>query len=66
MRDFTNYEFSENEYIEIHDTYEDNSIIDTYNENDFEVEVEEVKIDDTYTEWGISPVIIAGGIFCLE
>ena len=65
MRDFTNYEFSENEYIEIHDTYED-SIIDTYNENDFEVEVEEVKIDDTYTEWEISPVIIAGGIFCLE
>ncbi|CUO74701.1 hypothetical protein [Intestinibacter bartlettii] len=50
MRDFTNYEFSENEYIEIYDTYEDNSIIDTYNENDFEVEVEEVKIDDTYTE----------------
>ena len=50
MRDFTNYEFSENEYIEIHDTYEDNSIIDTNNENDFEVEVEEVKIDDTYTE----------------
>ena len=45
MRDFTNYEFSENEYIEIHDTYEDNSIIDTYNENDFEVEVEEVKIE---------------------
>ena len=43
MRDFTNYEFSENEYIEIHDTYEDNSIIDTYNENDFEVE--EVKIE---------------------
>ena len=66
MRDFTNYEFSENEYIEIHDTYEDNSIIDTYNENDFEVEVEEVKIDDTYTEWEISPVIRAGGIFCLE
>ena len=33
---------------------------------DFEVEVEEVKIDDTYTEWEISPVIIAGGIFCLE
>ena len=66
MRDFTNYEFSENEYIEIHDTYEDNSIIDTYNENDFEVEVEEVKIDDTYTEWEISPVIIAVGIFCLE
>lgn len=66
MRDFTNYEFSENEYIEIHDTYEHNSIIDTYNENDFEVEVEEVKIDDTYTEWKISPVIIAGGIFCLE
>ena len=66
MRDFTNYEFSENEYIEIHDTYEDNSIIDTYNENDFEVEVEEVKIDDTYTEWEISPVIIDGGIFCLE
>lgn len=66
MRDFTNYEFSENEYIEIHDTYEDNSIIDTYNENDFEVEVEEVKIDDTYTEWEISPVIIAEGIFCLE
>ena len=29
MRDFTNYEFSENEYIEIHDTYEDNSIIAT-------------------------------------
>ena len=50
MKDFANYEFSENEYIEIHDTYEDNSIIDTYNENDFEVEVEEVKIDDTYTE----------------
>ena len=66
MRDFTNYEFSENEYIEIYDTYEDNSIIDTYNENDFEVEVEEVKIDDTYTEWEIYPVIIARGIFCLE
>ena len=42
MRDFTNYEFSENEYIEINDTYEDKSILDKYNENDFEVEVEEV------------------------
>ena len=50
MRDFTNYEFSENEYIEIHDTYEDDDIIYTEEENDFCIEGEEVKIDDTYTE----------------
>ena len=47
MKDFENYEFSE-EYIEIHDTYEDNCNIDTYNKNDFEVECEDVKIEDIY------------------
>ena len=50
MRNFDNYEFDGNEYIEIYDTYYDELAWDTYEEKDFEVEYEEVEIDDTYTE----------------
>lgn len=50
MRKFENYEFDGNEYIEIHDTYEDDDITYIDEENVFEVEGEEIKIDDTYTE----------------
>ena len=35
----------ENEYIEIHDTYCDEWSLDTYEENDFEVDCEEVEHD---------------------
>ena len=48
MRNFENYEVDENEYIEIHDTYCDEWSLDTYEENDFEVDCEEVEIEDTY------------------
>ena len=44
------YEDDENEYIEIHDTYCDEWSLDTYEENDFEVDCEEVEIKDTYKE----------------
>ena len=44
MRNFENYEVDENEYIEIHDTYCDEWSLDTYEENDFEVDCEEVVI----------------------
>ena len=50
MRNFENYEVDEIEYIEIHDTYCDEWSLDTYEENDFEVDCEEVEIKDTYKE----------------
>lgn len=50
MKDFENYEFSEAQYIEIHDTYEDEEIENTYKDDYLEVECEEVEIQDTYVE----------------